>query len=67
VGVEDGGSDMGTVDRLQLRGRQEVEGLGPGYVARVLPHCSGLFDTTDAGIVALNAENEDHQPGLAEE
>jgi hypothetical protein len=25
VGVEDGGRDMGTVDRFQLRGRKEVE------------------------------------------
>jgi hypothetical protein len=35
VGVEDGGRDVGIVDRFQLRGRKEVEALGLGHAARV--------------------------------
>ena len=27
MGVEDGGRDTGTVDKFQVRGREEVEGL----------------------------------------
>ncbi|KAG2746562.1 hypothetical protein P692DRAFT_201025279 [Suillus brevipes Sb2] len=40
VGVEDGGRDTRSVDKVQVRGREEVEslGLGPGHAARVFPH-----------------------------
>jgi hypothetical protein len=37
--VEDGGRDTRTVDKVQLRGKEEVEDLGPGHAARVFPHC----------------------------
>jgi hypothetical protein len=60
VAVEDGGRDTETVDNVQLRRKEEVEGLGPGHAARVFPHCSGLFGAIDAGMIALNAENGDH-------
>jgi hypothetical protein len=39
VGVEDEDGDTGTVDRFQLRGREEVERLGLGHAARAFPHC----------------------------
>jgi hypothetical protein len=60
VGVEDEGRDTRTVDKFQLRGREEVERLGLGHAARAFPHCQGLFVTIDAGMIALNAENGDH-------
>jgi hypothetical protein len=40
--VKDGGRDMKTVDKVQLRGREEVEGIGPGHAARVVPHCCNV-------------------------
>ena len=58
--MEDGGRDARSVDNVQLRGKEEVEGLGPGYAARVFAHCQGLFVTIDAGMIALNADNGDH-------
>jgi hypothetical protein len=55
--VEDGVRDMKTVDRFQVRGREE------GHAARVFPNNQGLCSTIDAGMIALGAENGDHGLG----
>jgi hypothetical protein len=62
------GADTGTVDKFQLRGREKrlrvyVEGLGLGHAARVSPNCQGRLSCWTAGMIALNTDNTDHQPG----
>jgi hypothetical protein len=67
--VEDEGRDTGSVDKIQLRGKEEVERLGPGHAARAFPHCRGLF-AIDARtqMITPNTKNRDHRllVGLAE-
>jgi hypothetical protein len=65
--VEDEGRDTGSVDKVQLRGKEEVERLGPGHAARAFPHCRELLGTIDARIITPNTKNRDHRLlGLAE-